>query len=1386
MAESEPGEKTRTEPVAKPARARVWRWLGLVGGLLLLLGLALGVWLMRAIDSGDLLTRVVHRAQLASGGRLSIESPEGSPLGAMRASRIVWKDEGTEVIVEAPSITLSPWALLQQRLQFDGLQARRIEVINTPEPGPAVAPASLHLPLGLEVNDARVDELVIRQRGEPDGLVLRDLRADLRHGGGHWRSDSFSLRADAGLLSGSFALGDRPPYAASGHLLAETHLGDQALVVNADLGGTLTALALDVRTQRNDASLAGKIRLAPFAHEPLAGADLSMSGLDLSRFESGWPSTRLSGTISVEALAGAAAAPGTGPGRESASVKAARPLVQLPPLTGSFAVTNANVGTLDAGRLPLQSLRGNVRTVGDRLDLSALELAGPPGRLTGTVGLQLKDGKGRPGFDVRLNTTALDLRQVHAKLLATALGGSVRVQPEGEGLAFETDLSDQPRALALKARARLLGQTLTLASARLQAHEGLAEFAGTVGVVAPHRLVLSGSLARLDPSRFARVAPGMLSGQWQLSGKVLPTPDLDAKLVLADSRWRGQPLSGQVAGHVGPGERLSGVDTALRLGGANVRVRGDLGASGDRLKLDLEAVRLAAVDPRLGGVLSLDVELRNRLRLPGVSGTALVRDLRLDEHARARLVRARVDAGDLGALAVALAQAGVPGMPGLLNALPQNAPSAVGVASVDSLSLQAQVEGLTLQGRDIDSLSADLSGTVARHSLALRAQAARLKLDTRVRLEGGLATPRAGAPDAARWQGSLLELVNVGQPGVRMTNVASLQMGQGQSRLEGLVAEIDGADGARLQLDRLSLDAGRLEVRGSLTRVPLRWADPWLVGQGVRSRVPDALRMGARFDLVRPQAGSPALTGQVVAFRESGDLVLDVAGADGSAETLRAGLSALDARITLAGDRMDATLDLKGDRLGSLRGQAQAPLAWSADSLLPDLNVALGGRVDLAVPSLAFTRALVGDAWRLDGSVNAMLALGGRLNAPRLSGTIGGSGLLAVQRELGMRLTDGELQATIKDNQLDIRTLTFASGKGSVRISGSLRPDERSEAVVSLQAVPIPLGAGQRLVVSGESRAEFAGGTLRLRGNLRADEGVIEITSGNAPGVSDDVVLTRGSTPVPGNARAVSVQAGGSGAAAEGRPERGFRILSNLQIDLGDRFRVFGAGVEARLAGQVTLRGQLPDAPRVTGTVRVVQGTYAGFGQKLEIERGNLVFNGPVDNPSIDLVAYRRFLPVEAGVALSGTAQVPKLTLVSKPDVPEADKLSWLVLGVASDTSRGGQGAAMQAAAAVLMSAGGKNGASPSLASSVGLDVLSVRTGPASGTSGGSAALLAQDSIVTLGKRISQRLFLSYEQSLRGLQNLFRLQYEISERLSIRTRLGTENAIDLIWTRRYD
>ena len=77
--------------------------------------------------------------------------------------------------------------------------------------------------------------------------------------------------------------------------------------------------------------------------------------------------------------------------------------------------------------------------------------------------------------------------------------------------------------------------------------------------------------------------------------------------------------------------------------------------------------------------------------------------------------------------------------------------------------------------------------------------------------------------------------------------------------------------------------------------------------------------------------------------------------------------------------------------------------------------------------------------------------------------------------------------------------------------------------------------------------------------------------------------------------------------------------------------------------------------------------TYTAFGRKLGIENGFLTFNGPVANPGINILAMRRNQQVEAGVQVTGTIQSPVAKLVSEPNVPDNEKLSWLLFGHGTD-----------------------------------------------------------------------------------------------------------------------
>jgi translocation and assembly module TamB len=75
---------------------------------------------------------------------------------------------------------------------------------------------------------------------------------------------------------------------------------------------------------------------------------------------------------------------------------------------------------------------------------------------------------------------------------------------------------------------------------------------------------------------------------------------------------------------------------------------------------------------------------------------------------------------------------------------------------------------------------------------------------------------------------------------------------------------------------------------------------------------------------------------------------------------------------------------------------------------------------------------------------------------------------------------------------------------------------------------------------------------------------------------------------------------------------------------------------------------------------------------------------------------------------------------------------------------------------------------------------------PGASRSGSSNASAAPSDVVTIGKRISDRLFISYEQGLRGVSNLLSAQYLLTERLSLRAQSGTASALDLLYAFAFD
>ncbi len=60
------------------------------------------------------------------------------------------------------------------------------------------------------------------------------------------------------------------------------------------------------------------------------------------------------------------------------------------------------------------------------------------------------------------------------------------------------------------------------------------------------------------------------------------------------------------------------------------------------------------------------------------------------------------------------------------------------------------------------------------------------------------------------------------------------------------------------------------------------------------------------------------------------------------------------------------------------------------------------------------------------------------------------------------------------------------------------------------------------------------------------------------------------------------------------------------------------------------------------------------------------------------------------------------------------------------------------------------------------------------------------DYSLTVGKRISQRLMLGYEKSIFGLLNVAKLTYQLTQRIAIETKAGSENALDVVYSFSFD
>jgi translocation and assembly module TamB len=652
------------------------------------------------------------------------------------------------------------------------------------------------------------------------------------------------------------------------------------------------------------------------------------------------------------------------------------------------------------------------------------------------------------------------------------------------------------------------------------------------------------------------------------------------------------------------------------------------------------------------------------------------------------------------------------------------------------LALDATLQGLATPQLRLDRAGLKAQGTRTAHTLQFNAKNPNIDLESRF---------AGGWHDASGWSGQLLQLRNRGRHAFSLKAPAKLEIATQHFALNN--AGFDFKD-ANLVLHELSYTAGQFASSGRFNGLSLAYLQSF--AEQTAALKTDLTLNGEWQFAVRDK-----VNGHIALWRERGDISLP------TVPQTSLGLHTLTLKVDATDNQLKGQFEAAGTRLGSLMAAAQVMLSqrngvWGIAGDAP-----VRANADLAIESLAWIAPLLDSSGALlfDGALQAELRADGTFAQPNLAGTLTGDRFIVALPNQGLRFTEGSFNAVLHDRMLSLDKLALRGGNGSLSGQGRLALENKTPVMqLALKADKLEVLSrpDRLLILSGSGDVAATGKKLRITASLTADRGVIELPKDDTPKSSDDVI----------------VQEQSKTAASKKLP---YALNFDLNLDLGERFFVKGRGLDAQLGGAIKLASVDGAFPSANGSIRVVKGAYSAYGHRLEIERGNLNFQGPADNPGLDIIAMRKNQPVEAGVAITGTAQSPRVRLLSNPGVPDSEKLSWLVLGHGLEDASGQDYSAMQAAAGMLLAAGESVTLQQRIAYATGFEDVSLKgTGELEGT------------MLALGKRLSTRAYLSYEHGLTGANNLVKINYTLTKRISVQAQAGTTPAMDIFYTFRFD
>lgn len=1311
MTETQTSESKQPE-TPRPTKGwgrRALQWLGGLVALVLMIVLALAGWLVWAIHAQSGTAQLWSLATRFGHAYVSGKLDGGTLREGLSLRDVHVRAGSTEVRIDHVegrwAITRGPW-----HAHFAYLRAGNVEVIQHPTPPspPSGPPDSLVLPLAIDVDRLAVDRLAIREGTST--TELKSIAGSLHTDGTHHNVMLDGMETPAGKLTATLRMTGTRPYPLTGAATLATQFEagggqnrqKQDASVSAQLSGSLEALHIDATGTGAKLTAQAQIDATPFGALPLSRAVVSADHVNPRAFAPGAPEASLSIHADL------------------------RPDDKAKTLTvaGPIQIDNSQAGTLDKQKLPLLSLRAQVRLNGDDQQLTGLDV-----RLLGgaqlTGGADVQKGHGT----LRVDVHQLDLQALHASLEKTKLAGPITVDFAGGTQHVALDLAGGD--MRAQAKAVLDAAQVAVETAQVSLGRSRLTLAGALKHDDAQSFAFKGNLAEFDPSRLAKVAKGRINADFDARGTLgepMGEPMTAAiKFAVRNSEYAGLPMTGDGNVHLrlpSEGPRLLPSEAKLDVAGNKASLRGSFGGAGDRMHVEVDAPQLARLQLGVSGALTLSGDLFGSVKRPQVEATFRANQLAYQGN-KIDTANGRAQIRD-------------------------------GIDGPLLFELTAQrVTGPSLSLREV---RATLDGTRRAHRFRADADGNVRNQPFKFALAGdGALTP---GKDGDGWDGTISTLTAQGEPNLQL--MAPVRLSVAPGRL--MVGRADlMLDKTPIRIERVESTRGHVRSAGRVDGLQIaRVLELVRTWTGQAPPVRSDLVIDGQWDL---DLGSTA-TGTVRIARRSGDLSINA----GRGFTP---LGLTEATVEAHGEGMRLTLrgNVQSTRVGNLYldagvGLVRDPAPGALALMAP--TSPLSGGLTINLPHLKSIGDLLGPDVATDGQLAASLTFAGTVGAPKVSGFLTGQDVDVALYDQGIRLTKGVVRVALDQNVVDLQEVVFHGGDGTVRAQGRVQLGEANPNLTgSIVADRLQLFADpdRTLVLSGQARIANDNDRVAITGKFKVDRGLFDLPKDGAPALGDDVVIVRRADAARNQAE--------RGVKREEKPAGRFSPVVDIDVDFGDNFRFKGAGADLSLGGQMHVHSEPLVPLRGTGTIYVRPGsTYEAFGRKLAIDQGVLNFIGPINNPSFNIIAMRRNQEVEAGVQVTGTVRQPRVKLVSEPNVPDEDKLSWLMFGYSASNAGLGQQQAMSGAALGLLG----NVAGKNVARRFGLDEFSI---------GPSTAGLTDPQVVSLGKAISERITVGYEQSLSTADSIVKLTWQFSRRWSVVARGGTINGASVLFNKRW-